>query len=120
MMMSKGKENADVSGDDDVYKAVRFLSNNFTLNPSLEETAKVAGLTVTYFCRKFKAVTGKTFVNFLSSLKVDFASRLIEGTKTPITEICFLSGFNSLSQFIREFKKIKGVTPSALRQKSHL
>ena len=117
-MLSIGKEIKETLNDDDVYKAVRYLSNNFTLNPSLEETAKIAGLATTYFCRKFKTVTGKTFIEFLSSLKVDFASRLIERTKTPITEICFLSGFNSLSQFIREFKKIKGVTPSLLRQKA--
>ena len=120
LLLGIGKTALDTVEDKSVFKAIKYLAENFTLSPTLTETAKIAGLTKTYFCRKFKSVTGKTYVEFLSSLKVDFASRLITGTKTSLTEICFLSGFNSVSQFIREFKKLKGCAPSAFRQKTAL
>lgn len=115
-MLESGVSVNEHNYDNDIFKAVRYLSNNFTLNPTLSETAKISGLTQTYFCRKFKAVTGKTFIEFLSSLKIEFACRLITGSSLSLADICYASGFNSVSQFIREFKKIKGLTPSELRK----
>jgi AraC-like DNA-binding protein len=105
-----------VINDVDIYKAIRYLNDNFTSSPSLTEACAVAGLTKTYFCRKFKSVTGKSYVAFLSELKIDFACNLIKGGKINFTEVCYASGFNSVSQFIREFKKIKGITPTEYKK----
>lgn len=102
--------------EDSIYEAIKYVNNNFTKDPTLDEVAKVAGFGVTYFCRKFKKVTGKTYTQYLSEIKIDFAARLIARSNTAITEICFISGFNSISQFIREFKRIMGISPSAYRK----
>ena len=118
MLLGVDSEKQLLINDGDIYKAIIYVSNNFTSSPSLTEACAVAGLTKTYFCRKFKSVTGKSYVAFLSELKIDFACNLIKGGKMNFTEVCYASGFNSVSQFIREFKKIKGVTPSLLKQKA--
>lgn len=115
-LLAYGNSVKKFNEDESVLAAIRYINNNFTTNPRLEEIATIAGFTPTYFCRKFKAVTGKTFTEYLAQLKIDFASRLISQTDVLLTDICFASGFNSISQFIREFKKINGVSPSQYKK----
>lgn len=100
-----------------IYGAIKFINENFTKNPTLKDVADYIGLAETYFCRKFKLTTGKTYVEYLNKLKTDFAKRLLENSLLSVTEICFLSGFNSISQFIREFKKATFFTPKEYKTK---
>ncbi len=84
---------------------------NYAQPITLTEIASVANLSVTSFCRYFKLMTHKTYHDFLNEVRISHASRsLIENSMTT-EEICFESGFNNLSNFYRNFKRIKGVTP---------
>jgi AraC-like DNA-binding protein len=78
---------------------------------TLEEIAAVANLSVTSFCRYFKLMTHKTYHDFLIEIRISHASRAFIENKMTTEEICFESGFNNLSNFYRNFKRIKGVTP---------
>jgi AraC-like DNA-binding protein len=77
----------------------------------------MAFMTPNAFCRFFKQRTNKTFFQFLIELRVEHACQLL-GSKRElnINLISDLSGFNSISNFNKKFKKIKGVTPSKYQQ----
>ena len=88
---------------------------NYRNSINLDDIASLAGMATTAFCRYFKARTNKTFSDFVSELRVGFACKLLMDNKLSITQICYESGFNTLSNFNKQFKNLKGQTPSEYR-----
>ncbi len=94
-----------------------FVFKNFHQPISLDEIAKMAYMTPNAFCRFFKQRTDKTFFQFLIELRVAHACQLLISNKElNINMIADLSGFNSISNFNKKFKKIKGITPTQYQQ----
>jgi AraC-like DNA-binding protein len=92
-------------------KICSYTLANYASRITLEEIASVANLSVTSFCRYFKLMTHKTYHDFLTEIRISHASRALIDNHLSTEEICFESGFNNLSNFYRNFKRIKGVTP---------
>ncbi|WP_300022033.1 AraC family transcriptional regulator [uncultured Maribacter sp.] len=94
-----------------------FVFKNFQQPISLDEIAKMACMTQNAFCRFFKQRTDKTFFQFLIELRVAHACQLLISNKElTVNMIAELSGFNSISNFNKKFKKIKGITPTQYQQ----
>ncbi len=94
-----------------------FVFKNFQQPISLDEIAKMACMTPNAFCRFFKQRTDKTFFQFLIELRVAHACQLLISNKElTVNMIAELSGFNSISNFNKKFKKIKGITPTQYQQ----
>lgn len=94
-----------------------YIIQNFQQEITLEQIAKEASLTKTAFCRFFKTRTNKTFYQFLIELRLEHACRLLrQESKELITDIAFQSGFTSVSNFNRYFKKVKGMSPLEYRK----
>lgn len=94
----------------------QYIAENFDRDISLEEVAKVANLSKYAFCKYFKQCTQKTFVDYLNEFRIRFACRLLRKTQYSISQISLLSGFNNLSHFNRQFKRIMQCTPSVYRE----
>lgn len=90
-----------------------FTLSNYQRPIQLEEAAQVASLSVPAFCRYFKLRTRKSYVQFLNELRVSAACKLLAEREANISQICYEVGFNNLSNFNRQFKKVTGFTPSA-------
>lgn len=93
-------------------KIYNHVFSNFDREISLEEIANIASLSVNSFCRYFKSKTNKTFSNFLLEVRIGRACKLLFETDLSISQVCFESGFNNLSNFNRYFKKFMNKTPS--------
>jgi len=78
----------------------------------LDKVAEVANLHPSAFCRFFKQKTGKSLSRFVNDMRISYACRLLIEAKMSVSQICFESGFNNLSNFNRTFKKHTGFTPS--------
>ncbi len=78
----------------------------------IKEVASVANLSVEAFCRYFKMGTRKTYTNFLNEVRVSNACKLLIQGDTNIQSVAYSSGFQNLSHFNRQFKKVTGKTPS--------
>lgn len=89
-----------------------FVLRNFRKDIPLEQVSDIAHLTPQAFCRYFKKHTGVTFVTFLNELRVNEAQKqLVEGSFESITEVAYSSGFNSITNFNRVFKRMLGFAP---------
>ena len=88
-----------------------YLMNNFSKKIKLDEIAGVANMTPTAFCKYFKSRTNKTFVRFLNEIRIGHACKLLMEKEKGPSEICYESGFNNLTNFHIQFKKIKNMTP---------
>ena len=78
----------------------------------LDTVADLAGLSPSSFCRYFKARTNKTFVDFVSEVRIGHACKLLTNSHLTITDVCYDSGFRTLSHFNRQFRDVTGQTPS--------
>jgi len=92
-----------------------FIIQNFTREITLKEIAARAHISSSAFCRYFKARTKRTLKEFINDLRINYACQLLEENQHNITQICFESGFNNISNFNRRFKEIKGITPQQYR-----
>ena len=63
-----------------------------------------------------KSFTGKTFWEYVTSLKLSMANKLIESEKYTLTDVAALSGFKSYPSFFQAYKKHFGVSPTRSSQ----
>ncbi len=101
-----------------INKAIDFLIHNLTEDIRLSEVARSCGMSDSAFSRFFKKNTGHGFVRYMNRMRVNRACMLLTETTLPVTDICFESGFNNLSNFNRQFLSFCGVTPSEYRRHS--
>lgn len=99
-----------------IERIMQYINNNFDSNITLNDAAKIAGMTEVALSRFFKLRTGKTFVDTLNEVRLGNASRLLIDTTQSITEVAYKCGFNNMSNFNRLFKKKKVCTPKEFRE----
>ena len=97
-------------------EVLQYISENYNSDITLEELASKVYVTPQYFSAFFKKVTGKTFVDYLNTLRIKHAIRMLGETEHKITHIASECGFNSTVNFNMTFKKVTGKTPSEYRQ----
>lgn len=85
----------------------------------LADVASKVNMTPQSFSRYFKRTTYKRFIDYVNEVKVGKACRALLNTDKTVSEICFESGFNNLSNFNRQFQKVKSMAPAAFRQLAH-
>jgi len=94
-----------------VQSSIQYLHQNYKENPSLTLTASIVNLNPDYFAHRFRKETGETYTEYLTKLKLEHAKKLLLSSGLSVTEICFASGFTSLSNFMKVFKKHTGHSP---------
>jgi len=106
-----------VSDNDRITRVNEYIMRNFQKDISLAEVAEIANMSVPSFCRFFKASTRKAFSNFLNEVRIGHACKLLLEDRDNISSICYESGFNNMSNFNRQFKKLKAKSPLQYRQR---
>ena len=99
-----------------VYK---YILDNYVRNPSLSDVSRFASMSTAAFCKYFKSRTNKTYTQFLNEIKIGNACKLLIENKISISQISFKIGFNNLTHFNSQFKRIIGLTPTQY-QHQHL
>ncbi len=93
-------------------KIHEYIIRNFTNPIKLHEVASEVNICPTAFCRYFKKHTGKTFFSFLNEIRIGHACKLILEDNISISGASLGSGFNNLSHFNNQFKKVMKITPT--------
>jgi AraC-like DNA-binding protein len=119
LMLLINNSTADKTGSTDaslsIQKAIMHVHSHFKDNPTLASVANILHLNPQYFCTKFKAYTGQTYKNYLKSVKLRYARKLVLSTNLPIIEVAENSGYETQSHFNREFKEYYGISPLKMR-----
>lgn len=92
-----------------VYK---YIMNNFKEEIKLETVANLANMNTSSFSRYFTNFQKKTFTQFLNEIRIGYACKLLIENNFHIAAACYESGFNNISNFNRQFKAIKKMTPT--------
>lgn len=97
-------------------KVHEYVIMNFHNKIQIQDVAEIANMTSHAFCKYFMKSTKKTFMTFLSELRICHAKKLlIEKEEQAVSEICYASGFDNISNFNRKFKEITNMTPKEFR-----
>lgn len=99
-----------------VNKVFNYILDHFHKDIKLEDVAEIANYSQAAFCHFFKEHTQKTFVQFLIEVRISNACKMLRNTDYNISQICYESGFNNVSNFNRQFKKLIGMSPSGYKK----
>ena len=95
--------------------ALVYLHSHFRKPISLPVLAEQAHMSPSHLSRLFHKELGVTYKEYLVNLRMRFAAKCLQNTDATVTEICYESGFGSLSNFITEFRRHFGLSPTAYR-----
>lgn len=98
--------------------AAKYISTHFEKDITLPKISAQYGVSTSYFAKKFKAVTGFSFKEYLTAVRIKEACNLLIQSNISITEIALKCGFNDSNYFGDAFKKVKGVSPRDYRRVS--
>lgn len=100
-----------------IHPIFAYVVENFRGTISLEKAASIAGMSPNAFCRYFKKITRKTFIDTVIQHRLDYAMRQLVQTNDPISGICFDSGFGDISHFHKIFRSRMHISPLSYRKK---
>lgn len=99
-----------------INEALDYIRNHLTESFGEKELAAISRLSPTAFSRSFRRHTGMALSRYVSRLRINLATQLLmSGDSLSITDICFASGFKTISNFNRQFLRQKGIPPSRFR-----
>ncbi|WP_054024406.1 response regulator transcription factor [Bacillus sp. FJAT-28004] len=99
-----------------VRKACEFLKTCYAEDLSITEMTNRYHISVSQFSLLFKKYTGQSFINYLTTLRIQQAKLLLLEDNRKIYEIAESVGFNSLPHFNRVFKQNTGQSPNEYRK----
>ncbi|MBT8178122.1 MAG: AraC family transcriptional regulator [Eudoraea sp.] len=105
----------EIKDNDRINLIFNYVKSNFKEDIPLKTIADLSSMTIPSFCRYFKKITNKTFVQFVNEYRLVHASKLLAEQPLSISDVCFESGFNNFSHFNKSFKAFTGQSPSEYR-----
>lgn len=97
-----------------------YIVENFREKISLNEAAATANMSPNAFCRYFKKLTRKSFMETVINYRINYATQQLAQNNQPISQICFDSGFTDISHFYKIFKTKMKSSPLIYRKKFNL
>lgn len=109
---------SDLESDDTVpyasalNKVINHMVDNVSEDFRIDELAKMANMSPSYFRSNFKKYTGQSPLQYQNQLKINKACDLFKSRSCNVSEAAFTLGFENIYYFSRLFKKMTGLTPS--------
>lgn len=114
--INKQKSYLDENRIDQFKTLLLYISGHYNEKISIEKAAAMVSLSPFYFCKAFKKVTGRTFVDFINLYRVSRAEELLQTTSLPVTDIAEKVGYCNINYFDRVYKQYRKCSPSKFRQ----
>jgi AraC-like DNA-binding protein len=95
-----------------ITRSVRWIRENYARPFRVEEVARLSGMSVSAFHRNFQIVTGMSPIQFQKNIRLHAARLLLANSPNDVTGVGFRVGYDSPSQFSREYRRLFGAPPS--------
>lgn len=102
---------------DRIHKVLEFIMKNFAKTIYVPEIASMLNMSSASFSRYFKHHTRKTFSEYVSEIRISYACQMLMHGEESVARIGYMSGFENLSNFYRQFREITGLTPKEYRHR---
>ena len=105
-------QNYAIPSNDRLQKVYQYVMENYPGKVTIQKAAYIANMNVSAFCRFFKEKTKRTFTQFVNEIRIGATTKILSDKNLSVSQAAFENGFNNLSYFNRQFKKIVGATPN--------
>ena len=118
ILLNKNRSVSEQSEDnrERINKVFAYIVDNFHNEISLNKAAEIIGMTPNAFCKYFKKITRKTFMETVINYRINFATQQLIETDKTIADVCFESGFGDISHFYKMFTSRMEVSPLNYRK----
>lgn len=99
-----------------IKQAIDFIHKNYDKDLNMAVVSNYISMNYSLFSYLFKEYTGNNFVNYLKSIRMEEAKKLLAGTELRIVEISARVGYENEKHFMKTFKASCGVSPSEYRK----
>ena len=101
----------------EIVYSIGYIKQNFRKELSLKRVSNEFGYSEEHFCRMFKKITGKTFTEYLTDVRIMYAKNLAINKNYSITQISYECGFGSVRSLTRAFRNRCGCSLSEYRNR---
>lgn len=115
VQLKPGQPAAEPPGTARLKQALDCIRRDYAQPLTVERMAAVCGCSPSHFMRWFRQMTGTSFVVYLNEYRLSAAARLLRSGEEKVLTIAHETGFESLSNFNRQFRRRYGVTPREYR-----
>jgi AraC-like DNA-binding protein len=98
-----------------IMKATVYIKENFDKALAMPEVASITGMSLPSFYNHFKSITGLSPLQYQKELRLTRAQQLLKEQVLSVTSVAFEVGYESPTQFSREFTRKFGVTPKNIQ-----
>ena len=99
-----------------IFEGISYIEQNYALPITPEDCAAHLCMSYSHFAKQFRAVTGRTFKQYLTYIRISHAESELLTTNDSVTEIAMRTGFNNVSHFIATYRALRGKTPLETRR----
>ncbi|MCL5677416.1 MAG: helix-turn-helix domain-containing protein [Firmicutes bacterium] len=96
-------------------RAEGYMQAHLAEEVTLEQVAREVAMSPYYFSKVFRQITGETFIDYLTRVRVEKAKQMLAGDGASVKEASFAAGYSDPNYFSRVFKKVTGMTPTEFR-----
>jgi len=101
-----------------IIEAIYYMERNFAKPLTIDDVAKISGYSTAYFSRLFQSQIGKSYTEYLLSIRIRHIQNLLLNSDYSITDIALETGFKYPGNMTMVFKQKTGLTPLQFRKKS--
>ncbi|MBO4884486.1 MAG: helix-turn-helix domain-containing protein [Clostridia bacterium] len=99
-----------------ISRAEKYAAENFCdPNISMISVARHVGMSAAHFSTVFSQTVGRSFISYLTNLRMERAKALLRGTNMRLADIAMEIGYNEPNYFSHVFRKTEGMTPKEYR-----
>ena len=113
---ARRENNTDAKYSHVITKAEKYVRENYCdPNISLISVANHVNMSSAYFSTVFSQTTGRSFINYLTELRIEKAKELLISTNMKLSDIAMEIGYSEPNYFSHVFRKSEGITPKEFR-----
>ena len=101
-----------------IAPALRCIANHYTEEITLAELSDACFMNRSYFCRKFREITGRTAISYLNEYRLAKARILLLNSPQSVSSVATAVGYSDNGYFTRKFREVYGITPSEMRRRA--
>ena len=101
---------------DAIAPALNYISNSYETQITLAKLARMCNLSESTFRRNFKEMMGTSPMEFVHEIRIKVSTQLLREGRYSVNQIAMMVGYDTLSSFNRQFRKIKGISPSGWKK----
>jgi AraC-like DNA-binding protein len=109
-------ESFSLKENETMQKTLQYILQNFHKKIQIKDLIEITSMSYASFYSHFRRIYKMPFKGYLLETRIEFACKLLANETQNISEIAYHCGFENISNFNRQFKRIKNVTPSQFQK----